>query len=72
MRGRQSIYFSHFVTNKFDLKGMQMFPITFENVQKMFEKCSNFRNACFQAHKITLNDFKKDQFPILIGPEAVL
>ena len=38
-----SIYFSDFGTNKFDLKGMQMFPITFENVQKMFQKMFEFQ-----------------------------
>ena len=46
---RIKYFFLYFVTNKFDLNGKQMFPITFENVQKMFEKCSNFRNASFEV-----------------------
>ena len=53
-----------------------MFPITFENVQKMFEKCSNFRNASFEVMNflnaiklfIKLNDFKIIKTVLLIGP----
>lgn len=34
-----------------------MFPITFENVQKMFQKCSNFRNANFRNGSFEVLNF---------------